>query len=415
MALQLEQQQQQLHQQQEPQHQPGRRSKQHQRDAPAGPAPAAAAAPGLGGCLSPQQLEQCRAAWLSCGSNPQDNREPAAPDSMPTTSSPAPTASAAGAPAGAPGFGLQRKVFLAARQLQGLTASPRYEAPTSDGLFSIDIAAQTATGVQLAIEVDGPSHFRLPDMALTGTTLFRNRQLAARGYVVVSVPYTGWNAAVATQRQTQGQWLGSGQQLHEGQQQQLQPLQPLQQQLEGPRQRRHSKPLPPPGQQQQQQQQQGQGQVVTSGGQKLVGGLLGVQYLQGLVDAAVLAATMPRGQCQPLPVSSPSPTDSSIVEANVHPVTPAASQSGVNKGHRQDVAGVVPTEGRQGQQAEQAAPSTSSANRRQGQLTVPSIPPAEGLPDLQAVQQELQGDSAVAGPAARGAPRASRRRRRLSS
>jgi hypothetical protein len=404
MALQLEQQQQQqqLHQEQEPQQQRGRGSKQPRRVAPAGAAaaPATAAPAGLGGCLSPQQLVQCRAAWLSCGSNPQDNREPAVPDS-PAASPPA-AAGGGAAAAAAPGFGLQRKMFLAAMQLQGLMASPQYEAPTSDGLFSIDIAAQTASGVKLAIEVDGPSHFRLPDMAFTGTTLFRNRQLAARGYVVVSVPYTGWNAAVATQRQQQGQWPGGGQQLRGGQQQQLQLLQ-----QQGLRQQRM--PLPPPVQQQQ------QGQVVAPGGQKLVEGLMGVQYLQGLVDAAVLAATMPRGQGQPLPESSPSPTDSSIVEVNVHPVTPASSQSGVNRGHRQDVAGVVPIEGRQGQQTEQAAPSTFSANRRQGQLTVPSIPPAEGLPDLQTVQQELHENPAAAGPAATSAPRASRRRKRLRS
>jgi hypothetical protein len=139
----------------------------------------------------------------------------------------------ASAPAG---FSLQLKVFEAAKCLQGLSRAPCYEASTPDGLFSIDIQAETVSGVQLAIEVDGPSHVRLPDMALTGTTLFRNKQLAARGYVVVSVPYTGWNAAVAEQER----------------------------------------------------QQQKQGGAVRPG-RAAAEGLLGVAYLQGLVDAAVQA------------------------------------------------------------------------------------------------------------------------------
>jgi hypothetical protein len=71
---------------------------------------------------------------------------------------------------------------------------PQLEQPSKDGAFSVDITATTAAGVQLAIEVDGPSHFIQPGNTLTGVTLFRNRALAARGYVVVIIPHWEWDA-----------------------------------------------------------------------------------------------------------------------------------------------------------------------------------------------------------------------------
>jgi hypothetical protein len=75
-----------------------------------------------------------------------------------------------------------------------------------DGVHSIDIIATRADGVRLAVEVDGPTHFRRPpDNGLMGPTLFRNRALAARGYKVVSVPYFIW-WAFTTNEQKQ-RWL----------------------------------------------------------------------------------------------------------------------------------------------------------------------------------------------------------------
>jgi hypothetical protein len=75
-------------------------------------------------------------------------------------------------------------------------------------VLSIDITATTAAGVQLAVEADGPSHFRWPDSSdrgLMGSTLFRNRALSARGYTVVSVPYYEWDKLRSQQEKQQ--WL----------------------------------------------------------------------------------------------------------------------------------------------------------------------------------------------------------------
>jgi hypothetical protein len=46
--------------------------------------------------------------------------------------------------------------------------------------------------VRLAIEVDGPQHFRWPDRQPTGSTLYRSRVLTKRDYVVVTVSYYEW-------------------------------------------------------------------------------------------------------------------------------------------------------------------------------------------------------------------------------
>jgi len=51
-----------------------------------------------------------------------------------------------------------------------------------DAVFSIDIRATTADGVRLAVEADGPSHFRQPpDSSLMGTTLFRSSGPGCQG------------------------------------------------------------------------------------------------------------------------------------------------------------------------------------------------------------------------------------------
>jgi acetyl esterase/lipase len=54
---------------------------------------------------------------------------------------------------------------------------------------SIDIVIEGATRV--ALEVDGPSHF-LQDGRPNGSTLLRNRMLAANGWRVVVVNYRAW-------------------------------------------------------------------------------------------------------------------------------------------------------------------------------------------------------------------------------
>jgi hypothetical protein len=66
------------------------------------------------------------------------------------------------------------------------------DSATEDGALIIDIAGRTADGVLVAVEADGPSHFRQPDGDLDGPTQYRNRALEVRGYRVVSVPYYDW-------------------------------------------------------------------------------------------------------------------------------------------------------------------------------------------------------------------------------
>jgi acetyl esterase/lipase len=55
---------------------------------------------------------------------------------------------------------------------------------------SIDIAIEGTTPV--ALEVDGPSHF-LQDGRPDGSTLLRDRMLAAHGWRVVVVDYRVWD------------------------------------------------------------------------------------------------------------------------------------------------------------------------------------------------------------------------------
>ena len=120
------------------------------------------------GLLTQQQLEQCRASWEQ-------------------------VLSAATATSKTSRF--QHEVFAAAQQLPSdlWQEPPALEQVTADGAFSIDIAATTATGVRVAIEADGPSHFIQPGNAIGGPTQCRNRALAARGYTVLSIPYCEWD------------------------------------------------------------------------------------------------------------------------------------------------------------------------------------------------------------------------------
>ena len=127
---------------------------------------------GFGDCLTKQQLQDCREQWQK---------------QMAEDTSSAKASSA------------HRAVYAAAHQLSFLSQPPELEARTADGLHSIDVLVITSGGVKVAIEFDGPTHFRQPDLQPTGPTQWRNRSLAARGYVVVSVPYWEWNPLLPKQ------------------------------------------------------------------------------------------------------------------------------------------------------------------------------------------------------------------------
>jgi very-short-patch-repair endonuclease len=63
---------------------------------------------------------------------------------------------------------------------------------------SIDIAIEGA--VPVALEVDGPHHF-LQDGRPEGSTLLRNRMLAAHGWRVAMVDYRVWQHELQTPEQ----------------------------------------------------------------------------------------------------------------------------------------------------------------------------------------------------------------------
>jgi len=130
---------------------------------------------GLVGVLTQQQLEQCRSSWEEA---------------------------LAGSTAVSKASGLQQSVFTALQQLPATTwqQPPVMEQRTADGASSIDIAAVTAAGVALAIEVDGPWHFVRHGNRVDGPTQYRNRALAARGYTVISIPHWEWNRLSSQQR-----------------------------------------------------------------------------------------------------------------------------------------------------------------------------------------------------------------------
>ena len=74
--------------------------------------------------------------------------------------------------------------------LLALGLAPREEVRTEQG-YSLD-AVVLYGGREVAIEVDGPSHFcgRTP----TGATALKRRQLRAVGWALLPVPYWEWNA-----------------------------------------------------------------------------------------------------------------------------------------------------------------------------------------------------------------------------
>ena len=82
---------------------------------------------------------------------------------------------------------LQRDV---AGSLRALGLAPREEVRTPQG-YSLD-AVVSYGGREVAVEVDGPSHFvgRTP----TGATALKRRQLRAAGWALLPVPHWEWRA-----------------------------------------------------------------------------------------------------------------------------------------------------------------------------------------------------------------------------
>ena len=74
--------------------------------------------------------------------------------------------------------------------LLALGLAPRQEVRTPQG-YSLD-AVVSHGGREVAVEVDGPSHFigRTP----TGATVLKRRQLRAAGWALLPVPYWDWDA-----------------------------------------------------------------------------------------------------------------------------------------------------------------------------------------------------------------------------
>ena len=94
------------------------------------------------------------------------------------------------------------------RILQLLNIKYRSEVKVDDGLFSIDIALIPSADLNdedkqgqlklpakpiLCIEVDGPTHFTSNTQQPLGHTLWRNEQLAALGWQVLTVPSQLWH------------------------------------------------------------------------------------------------------------------------------------------------------------------------------------------------------------------------------
>ena len=88
---------------------------------------------------------------------------------------------------------LQRQVVAA---LKALGHEPREEVRTPQG-YSLDAVVRIASR-EVAIEVDGPSHFVGRTHAPTGATALKRRQLRAAGWSLVPVPYWQWGALDAT-------------------------------------------------------------------------------------------------------------------------------------------------------------------------------------------------------------------------
>ena len=101
---------------------------------------------------------------------------------------------------------LQRSVAAALAAVQHGFEEEHLEPRTG---YSLDLALPSS---RVAVEVDGPSHFLLPDgrgvRKPNGPTLLKRRLLAAAGWRVISVPFYEWDGfATANERHTYLQGL----------------------------------------------------------------------------------------------------------------------------------------------------------------------------------------------------------------
>ncbi|EOD29839.1 hypothetical protein EMIHUDRAFT_233394 [Emiliania huxleyi CCMP1516] len=94
---------------------------------------------------------------------------------------------------------LQRSVAAALATLQHGFEEEYLEPRTG---YSLDLALPSS---RVGVEVDGPSHFLLPDgrgvRKPNGPTLLKRRLLAAAGWSVISVPFYEWYGLIADERQ----------------------------------------------------------------------------------------------------------------------------------------------------------------------------------------------------------------------
>eukprot|EP00899_Mesostigma_viride_P016488 jgi/Mesvir1/24840/Mv22078-RA.2 len=73
--------------------------------------------------------------------------------------------------------------------LRGMGIAHKNEVPFFHGLSYVDILVDG----QVAVEVDGPSHFYQDSGAITAVTLFKRRLLEKGGFTVVAIPYMDWD------------------------------------------------------------------------------------------------------------------------------------------------------------------------------------------------------------------------------
>ncbi|WIA17223.1 hypothetical protein OEZ85_014102 [Tetradesmus obliquus] len=140
---------------------------------------------GLAGSLKEQQLEQCRQRWKQQLQRLQQ-LQPAV--------------------SGSSGSWKQRQVAAAVRRLPSTVVEPGTvleEEIVEDDACLTDIVCTSACGRQLVIEVDGPQHYRYPDQAPTGSTMYRNRALKARDYVLVVIRVSDWDKCSQALREQQ--------------------------------------------------------------------------------------------------------------------------------------------------------------------------------------------------------------------
>ncbi|KAF6264329.1 hypothetical protein COO60DRAFT_176363 [Scenedesmus sp. NREL 46B-D3] len=146
-----------------------------------------AGAQGLQGSLTEQQLQQCRAAWDKALQ--QTARQSGSDFQLSVLAA------------------VHRLPITWQQQPQMEQLSVGRDGVTTDGALLLDIAGRTASNVLVAVEADGPSHFRRPDGGLMGGTQYRNRALAVRGYRLVSVPWFEWAQLQGVKQQQQQQYL----------------------------------------------------------------------------------------------------------------------------------------------------------------------------------------------------------------